>query len=536
MKNEILINEPELVETKSSKKVKYSIAIIASTLVLATVATLLIGHYKFNWFKSDDYKIDANINRQLYQANYFSEKKTITTKFSFTTGDNQNQEYIVDSNFVVFLTDKKDNLNTAILVLLSSTLTKEGEVHDLAHLNMFDENELKDLEANPDGAKYPFAVFKFTDDGKVEGIKLPSTIEEYNADTLVEIIKSIIPKLSRNKKEDMSNGLVIDTKKENNKNIIVQTQAPKQYDEFEGSRHSKIVRTEIEDDQIKTIKSDSNIYFQSQPKDDEIIFGPKDFSYNTKSEITSNEVKYEEKENVDLAKKLVDKFTLVDSEELLQAFRDKKLAKVEEEETKQETEPLRNLGFAISATKTFKLASFNIAGQTVSVKYVVSISNNKASNKIVLTSGKGTFEFGNKGCSGTVKDSKHYSEYIFKFVVPDFPAVTLGCYATGDISWELGFSSGSGSSTKYYAKISGRLALGAEVKAGWDAIASLSAFAEGTVAKASGQVTISKGSVTKGSGFSMKMGELEVGIRGCALGVYKKELWKKTLIKGWKYA
>ena len=82
------------------------------------------------------------------------------------------------------------------------------------------------------------------------------------------------------------------------------------------------------------IKSDSNIYFQSQPKDDEIIFGPKDFSYNTKSEITSNEVKYEEKENVDLAKKLVDKFTLVDSEELLQAFRDKKLAKVEEEETK----------------------------------------------------------------------------------------------------------------------------------------------------------------------------------------------------------
>ena len=237
-----------------------------------------------------------------------------------------------------------------------------------------------------------------------------------------------------------------------------------------------------------------------------------------------------------IAKKLADKFTLVDSEELLQAFRDKKFPNIEEEEeTKEETENLRNLGFAISASKTYKLGSFKIAGQTVSVKYVVSVSNNKASNKIVLTSGKGTFEFGNKGCSGKVKDSKHYSQYIFKFVVPNFPLITVGCYAKGDISWELGFSSGSGQSTKYYAKISGRLALGAEVKAGLKSIASLSAFAEGTAAKASGQVTISKGSVTKGSGFSLKMGELEVGIRGSVLGK-EKELWKKTLIKGWKYA
>ena len=39
---------------------------------------------------------------------------------------------------------------------------------------MFDENELKELEVNPDGAKYPFAVIKFSDEGKVKGIKLPN--------------------------------------------------------------------------------------------------------------------------------------------------------------------------------------------------------------------------------------------------------------------------------------------------------------------------------------------------------------------------
>jgi hypothetical protein len=31
------------------------------------------------------------------------------------------------------------------------------------------------------------------------------------------------------------------------------------------------------------------------------------------------------------------------------------------------------------------------------------------------------------------------------------------------------------------------------------------------------------------------MGQLVVGIRGTLAGVFKKELWKKTLYKGWKY-
>ena len=53
----------------------------------------------------------------------------------------------------------------AIIVLLSSTATVDGEAYELGHLNMFDENTLKELEANPDGTKYPMAVFKFSEDG-----------------------------------------------------------------------------------------------------------------------------------------------------------------------------------------------------------------------------------------------------------------------------------------------------------------------------------------------------------------------------------
>ena len=61
-------------------------------------------------------------------------------------------------------------MNSASLVLLSSTATVDEEVQKLPHLNLFDEKEIKEIEADPDGSKYPMAVFKFDDDGKIEEI------------------------------------------------------------------------------------------------------------------------------------------------------------------------------------------------------------------------------------------------------------------------------------------------------------------------------------------------------------------------------
>jgi hypothetical protein len=306
-KEKILINEPEVVEIKASNKIKYAIAIISSTLVLAVVTTLLIGHFKFDWFKGDNYKIDVNINRNIYQANYFSEKKTLNAKFTLPDGVSQEKEYIIDTNFVVFLTDKKENINTAVLVLLSSTIEGDEKLKELPHLNIFDENETKELESNPDGAKYPIAIFKFDNEGKIEEIKLPNNMDEYHAESIVDLIEKVIPKLARNRKEDMSKGLDIQTTGSKNKRFIVQSEAPKEYNEFKGSKYTRTVKTEIEDNQIKSIKSDSNIYLQSQPKEGEIMFGPKDLKFDMKSEITSNEEKYDEKENIKIVNKLAKK-------------------------------------------------------------------------------------------------------------------------------------------------------------------------------------------------------------------------------------
>ena len=202
---------------------------------------------------------------------------------------------------------------------------------------------------------------------------------------------------------------------------------------------------------------------------------------------------------------------------------------------KKFTKPLRNLGFPISASKTFTLASFDVLGQQVTIKYVISITSSKAINKIVITSGLGTLEFGNTGCSGSISKSYSYSTTIFKFILPPpFSAISVGAYVKGSLYWGLGVQSGSGTGTKYWAELSGKLALGAEIKAGWDAVASATAYAEGNVIDASGRVTISNGSVAKGSGLSLSVGKLVVGVKGCLVGVIKKTFWEQTLYNGYR--
>ena len=531
-KEEILIDEPEIPETKVSNRKKIAIAIAATTLVLAVGATLLVGYLKFDWFNNGNYKIDANINRNIYQANYFSDKKTINAQFTLPDGVNQKKTIIVDTNFVVFVTDKQENKNTAILVILNAQTSEDGKIKDLPHINIFDENEVKELLANPDGAKYPMAVFTFDDEGKIGEIKLPNNMDEYHTETIAEFIQKIIPKLSRNKNEDMSKGLEVKTTKTKNKRTIVQTQAPREFGSFKGSRVSRIVKTEIEDDQVKKVESSSDVYMQSEPEEGQLYFGPKELKYDMKSEITSNEEKYDEKEFADLATRISDKFTLIKYEDLINTIR----AKNEEKKEVEETKPLRNLAnFAISASRDFPIASFNVLGQTVTIKYSVKVTSSTATNKLVITSGLGTFEFGNKGCSGKISNSKNYNWNIISIPVPyTMGLVTLNCYATGYLSWAFGFESGSGSSTKYYASISGGLKLGASVKAGVDIIASLTAYAEGTVFDASGKVTITKGSVAKGSGFSIKMGKLVAGVKGTALfGLIGGTIYECVLYKGW---
>jgi len=533
-KEEILINEQEANETKSSNKIKYTIAIISSTLVIAAITTLLIGHFKFNWFKSDNYKIDAQINRNVYQANYFSEKKTLNTKFTLPDGVTQQKEYIIDTNFVVYITDKTEKMNTAYLVFLSATIQGDDTLKELPHLNIFDENEIKEFEANPDGAKYPVAKFKFDDDGEIEAIYLPDNMDEYHVEIILDLIEKVITKLARNKKEDMSKGLSIRTIKSKNKRIIVQSEAPKQYVEFKGSRYTRTVKTEIEDNQIKNIKSDTDVHLQSQPAEGELMFGPKDMKFNMKSEITSNEEKYDEKENAELVKKLAGKFNLVHSKYLLDLIKEKK-AEETKEEIPEETKPLRQMSFPISASRTIPIVTFNVLGQTVTVKYELSISSTKVVNKVTINSNLGTANFGNTGKSDVFSDSLNYNKKIFQFPVPGTGGlISVGAYAKGYLKWGVQKESGSGKSSKYSAYMEGNIALGAQAIAGVEKLATLTAYAEGTVFNAKGTAYLTNNSVNKGS-ISISLGKLVAGVKGKALfDLINVDFYKCTIYEGWK--
>ena len=49
--NDELIDEKVVAPVKSNK-IKYTIAILAATTLIAATSVLLIGHFKFNWFQS----------------------------------------------------------------------------------------------------------------------------------------------------------------------------------------------------------------------------------------------------------------------------------------------------------------------------------------------------------------------------------------------------------------------------------------------------------------------------------------------------
>ena len=328
--NDELIDQEVQAPVKSNK-IKYTIAIITGVIMAAVVAVLLLGHFKFNWFKSETYKIKANISRATYQANYFSEQKDLIVKASFANGQNEEKKFLISSNFVVVLTDRKelnkgDFLNTAALVILDSRMKTDEEETELTKFPVFDEATIKELEANPNGSKYPMGIFTFYEDGTLGDIKVPDNMDKYNAESIIELIKNVIPKLTRNRAEDISNGLEIKEKKNNKVRTIIETQALRNYEKLEGTKYSKIVERDIEDDQISNIRVHSTGFFQSEEKENVDVFGLKDFSYDHHSEINSMTIR-QEKETTELIQKISKSFNFITSEKLIENIFEKERKK-----------------------------------------------------------------------------------------------------------------------------------------------------------------------------------------------------------------
>ena len=541
-KEEVLNNdyvENEVIQPKNTKKIKIAIALVASLTIIASV-TLLIGYFKFNWFKSEIYNIDAKISRNAYQANYFSETKTINTRIGFTSGITQDNEQKIYTNFMVMQKDRKelknnDFLNTATLVILDTKLENKNELKEINSFNIYNEENIKEFESNPDGAKYPMAVFSFYENGTIADILLPNNMDNYNAQTIIELIESVVPKLTRNRTEDISNGLEINTLKRNKKKVFVESISPREIPDFKGSRFVKSIEREIDNEQLTKIKTQANLELKTELEENENSFGLKDFKYETKSEIVSTGLK-EEKGTAELINKFIEHYTLIKSQDLLEYLaknkKDQIIGRYEitEEQLKSDNN-LRNLiSFDnFNGDATILVTTFNVLNCDIKIQIRYGAKNGEAFGEIIFTANQGKVSFGSNGitASTTIKTWKGEVP-VFTFDFPPMPIIGLSLIAGGSVKIQ-----GSISSEKEQLELSitGSLYAKVEIKAGWDKVASVAAGAKGTIISSSikGAINLSGDLSTSGS---LSAGDITIYVNGKTLGleIFSYE-WK--VFDGW---
>ena len=541
-KEEVLNNdyvENEVIQPKNTKKIKIAIALVASLTIIAS-AILLVGYFKFNWFKSEIYNIDAKISRNAYQANYFSETKTINTRIGFTSGITQDNEQKIYTNFMVMQKDRKelknnDFLNTATLVILDTKLENKNELKEINSFNIYNEENIKEFESNPDGAKYPMAVFSFYENGTIADILLPNNMDNYNAQTIIELIESVVPKLTRNRTEDISNGLEINTLKRNKKKVFVESISPREIPDFKGSRFVKSIEREIDNEQLTKIKTQANLELKTELEKNENSFGLKDFKYETKSEIVSTGLK-EEKGTAELINKFIEHYTLIKSQDLLEYLaknkKDQIIGRYEitEEQIKSDNN-LRNLiSFDnFNGDATILVTTFNVLNCDIKIQIRYGAKNGEAFGEIIFTANQGKVSFGSNGitASTTIKTWKGEVP-VFTFDFPPMPIIGLSLIAGGSVKIQ-----GSISSEKEQLELSitGSLYAKVEIKAGWDKVASVAAGAKGTIISSSikGAINLSGDLSTSGS---LSAGDITIYVNGKTLGleVFSYE-WK--VFDGW---
>jgi hypothetical protein len=412
-----------------SKKKKYLIiaGIILGILIILTTIFLLFAHYEFGLFGSEIYKV-AEVKRELDSVEYFTETKTIKTKLAYTSGELEELKNKVQTDFAVMLTNKEDSLNTANIVLLKSKTRMKDKEASLNSFDIFDKTVVKEFEENPDGSKYPIAEFHFFDNGTIYDINLPEEMTKEEAQNMVDLINNVIPKLTRNKTEDENNGIKIRKTKSRKKQSLTEYENPKEFIDkytnttFKGSKITKEVEREIENETISEINTNTNLYLETQEEKDNnnyFDFGFKNFYYNSSSKIILRQIQKEQKYIINLVKRLTSKLTLMESEQLIQAKISKEIEEqqknlnqsqiqnetvldtttINENITEEKNLRIRNLDSGDNRESFFgfhwDVIKTNILGQDTSVGYYVELSGGKITNGLFLKFGWSTYKVGN---------------------------------------------------------------------------------------------------------------------------------------------
>ena len=474
---------------QSKRPIRLIILIVVSVLIIATVITLLVGHFKYNWFTKEEqqtYDIDANISRDVYQTNYFTQTKTINTRVKFTEGAPEYTEQEINTNFMVMLTDRKklgssDFLNTATLVILEANATFEEETRRVTSFNIFDGSTIQEFKSNPNGTKYPMSIFSFYENGTLADILLPNDIDNYNAHLIVDLIEDVIPKLSRNKTEDAINGLKVESKQKGKKLTLFENQSPKEIKSFKGSKFTKLVEREIEEGKLTSAKTYSALLLQNNEGKGNIKneFGFKDFQYDSNSEIKLTGIK-EEKKNAELLKDLAKYYTFIKSKELLEKKKQTKEYVINEWEVDAKDSQIRNLDDETSTELLVK--EFEVLGVNITIKLKVGLDNGKAHCQLIIESDLGALSIGPEGVSGELSKKFEIDQTIFSFDFPPFPAIGIDLKVSASVDFHLKACT----DCEHYVEVGlkGDLNAAVELRAGWEKIGSAVAGVEGTICSA----------------------------------------------------
>ena len=496
-----------------SKKKKYLIiaGIILGILIILTTIFLLVAHYEFGLFGSEIYKV-AEVKRELDSVEYFTETKTIKTKLAYTSGELEELENKVQTDFAVMLTNKNDSLNTANIVLLKSKTRIKDKEASLNSFDIFDETVVKEFEENPDGSKYPIAEFHFFDNGTIYDINLPEEMTKEEAQNMVDLINNVIPKLTRNKTEDENNGIKIRKTKSRKKQSLTEYENPKEFIDkytnttFKGSKITKEVEREIENETISEINTNTNLYLETQEEKDNknyFDFGFKNFYYNSSSKIILRQIQKEQKDIINLVKRLTSKLTLMESEQLIQAKISKEIEEqqknlnqsqiqnetvldtttINENITEEKNLRIRNLDSGDSGDNRESFFGFhwdviktNILGQDTSVGYYVELSGGKITNGLFLKFGWSTYKVGN--LYGLTKNKKKGSERQDDIPLAKIPLGCLPVKLSIKVGSSLDFGVNLGLDT-IKVELSGSLFMKAAVEFGIDYVATIEAGIRG---------------------------------------------------------
>ena len=537
-------NHDEITLSSKKSKICKIAALIIAGIAIITTTVLLVAHFKYGLFGS---KISEaiEINREANSLEFFSETRNLKTKMTYASGQTASAEQEIDTDFVVLLKEKKEIkekstfYNTGYIVVLGSKAKSNGEEAQLNSFNIFDEKIIKEFESNPNGSKYPIAQFSFYEDGTLIKIDLPKDIDSYNAEKLISLIKDVIPKLSINK-EDEENGIEIKTKTKNKNGKKQKTfskyDPPKEfYDKyskstFKGSKISKLVETDVEDDKISEIRSNTNLYLETEKDgEEENGFGIDDLFVNVDSKIVSTKAEKEKVDDIKLVDRIVTKLTFVDSEEVLSSFHKTNDIEIEEPEV-----PMRNL-----ATTTWQWALFenkSFLGTKASAYYVIDLKNNKVVNKIKIKAGSFTVSVGNEdGLSQSKTDSN--KDTRGSVLLGTFPIAAYEIRI--DIKLSMGLNAGVTVSTKQLKiTLSGSVNLKAELVVG--TLIKFTAGVKGKIIGASFTCAFNKSPLSfskSGSKINISSGTITGYLTGEIKGTGKKlvnqelEIWKGWLNK-----